>query len=142
MRKAILFSVAAMLLLSCSAPESMEQFVRRADSENGVYPFELDFSDSLSTFDISFYVRTDISALKASRTASLKLDTRWYNPSDSLVLEESVYIPSGDQRGERLLYREGVNPDERGLWRLEVKTNEVPSEFRGIGIICKRNGTR
>ena len=46
--------------VSCSRPVSYEKFVSVEDREaNGLYSYTIDLSDSLCTYDVSFYSRID-----------------------------------------------------------------------------------
>ena len=128
--------VAALLLLaaSCSKPASYEQFIRRDAAPEGVYGFELDFSDSTALYDLSFY------APAVKRDTMLALDVLWSCPgADSL--QERVYLP---MKGREVieLYRSDAAPAPAGIWKLSVKVDGAPEDFLGIGIICKRHGTR
>ena len=120
-------------LCSCVRPTSIEQFVRTDQAEGGVYRFELDFSDSLATYDISFY-----SAGSADPGWSCPVKVIWSGPSDQRYTE-TVY-PDWSRRVEK--YRSGICMKETGIWTLYLRIDDVPEDFRGIGIICELNGTR
>ena len=105
-----------------------------------MYDFEIDFSDSTAVYDIYFYTRTDC-ARASSVPVPLRLDIWWVAPSQS-VYDESVFMKTGDYRGLKQLYRKGVVPSENGVWKLCVKPDNVPPHFRGLGVVCDKNGTR
>lgn len=131
-----LIVVAALSLLACACgkPSSYEQFVRRAAAPDGVYRFELDFSDSTALYDLSFY------SPAVEKDTMLALDVVWSYP-DADSLKERVYLPI---RGKDAIepYRSGASPSPAGSWELSVQVENQPEDFLGIGIICKRHGTR
>ena len=136
------FRILATVLLAlsaaaCSRPGSYERFVTIAQSSGGVYEFELDLSDTTSTYDISFYTRT----LGGGQTVapSLPLMVAWESPEGVLALEEKVFMRAGGDRGRVEPYRSGVAMAEPGIWKISIRPAEVPEGFSGMGIICKRN---
>jgi len=159
-RKLFLPLLPLLLLLACNPPRSYEEFIPAEHSgglafDDNVYRFDLDLSDSTAVYDVYFYTRVENTGLTQVRSdhGQLGLEINWLSPltavSDSSftagqsVLSETVYMPLGDDRGSKTLYRSGVSPGLYGLWTLEVKTLDAPKGLRGLGIICKkRNGTR
>lgn len=143
MRRAILIlSAAAFALVSCVRPGAYEEFLTVGESVAGRYNFELDMSDSLDTYDVSFYTRVDRGRTSTVREyPPLKLDIWWKSPSGK-VFDETVYMSSGDYRGVRELYRSGIVPSERGVWTLCIQPENPPKGLRGMGVICERYGAR
>lgn len=130
------------VLAACSRPKSYEEFIREKDSVSGMYSFELDMTDSLDIYDVWFYTRVDRSrAATVADYPPMELVVWWVAPSGK-VYDETVYMSSGDYRGVREKYRSGIEPSERGVWKLCVKPNDPPKNFRGFGVICERYGTR
>lgn len=132
----IFVAAVAMLLLvaACTRPDSFEKFVRVDQAPAGLFSFPVDLSDSLSTYDISFYTAD----YPGRDTTGLELQVVWVGPSGQSA-SETVYMDVGKGRE---LYRSGVSMAEPGEWRLDLRVRDVPEGFRGIGIICKRNGPR
>lgn len=140
MRRALMTIAAAALVLSlcrCSRPTETEAFIKAADAAGGAYSFQLPLEDSLATYDISFYTRVDSPAGRRSG-GSLELNVLWVSPSGERA-GETVYMDTS-----KLLeaYRTGVSPLEPGLWTLKVQVKDPPEGFRGLGVVCKENGTR
>lgn len=124
---------------ACSRPVSYEKFITVASSEGGLYEFDLDLSDTLATYDIWFYTRTQG---HEPDTLCLPILVAWQAP-DSTIFEEQVFMRPCDSRGAKELYRSGVAMDTPGNWKLSLRPVEVPMGFCGMGVICYRNdGTR
>lgn len=134
--------VLALLVQSCSRPLSYESFIKNSDAGAGVYEFAMDLSDTTGVYDIYLFARVDRSRLlgRESRVPQ-KLEMKWISPSKK-VWDESVYMNMGDYRGVRQLYRKGIVPSEDGQWILQIRPEELPPAFRGMGVICEKNGTR
>lgn len=128
----ILLSV-AVLLQSCGGYPGDSEFIKAADAPEGVYSFRADLSDSLATYDISFYSRIK---------EPLMLDVKWVSPAAVPSLRDSVWIAPEGRKPVLALYRSGVCPEEKGVWTIEVRPSNLPSGFCGIGIVKKKNGTR
>ena len=132
----------ALLVLSCSQPDSYEQFIRAKDAPSGVYSFDLDLSDSTCLYDFSFYLRSDKPSLwSRAKDRPVALDIVWTAPSGE-SWPERVYLNSGDERGRVALYRRDCVPEEPGCWTLQVTPRDTDKGWRGLGIICHRHGTR
>lgn len=141
-----LFAVVASVLSSCSAPSSYEEFIRADAADSlGRFCFTLDMSDSLSSYDVSLYMRLDASDEKFETLPSVRVDASWLSPS-GVVSDETVYIPKGSfvnhvgyARDCKVLYRSGIVPPESGKWTLMLSLPSVAecSGFRGIGVILK-----
>lgn len=127
-------AAAILLLASCTRPDSYECFVRVDQAPAGLFPFQVDLSDSLSTYDIYFYT----AAYPGMDSDGLDIQAVWVGPSGQSASED-VCMDVGKVRE---LYRSGVSMAEPGIWTLDLRVREVPEGFRGMGIICKRNGTR
>ena len=143
-RQAVAWVFLALALSSCR-PASYEQFVRSNQARGGEYLFELDMSDSSATYDVSLYTRADAPLMTSERPDSqMALSVRWFAPSDSAALAETVFLPCGGAAGSVQLYRSGMRPRPSGTWKVSVRVKDAPEGLRGIGIICKRNsnGTR
>ena len=141
--------------VSCSRPVSSEKFVSVEDREaNGLYSFSIDLSDSLCTYDVSFYSRIDAIRFKEMHSRDFSLMVTWTAPSGQRYRETVYFGPFDESAGSDPYsrqyvkpYRRSLVPVEFGTWDIEVLVNsgaEVPG-FRGLGIICKKNlpdGTR
>ena len=140
MREALGMIAAAAFVLSlccCSRPTEMEVFVKSADAVGGVYSFELPLEDSLATYDLSFYTRVD-APVGHRPQGSVALDVRWESPSGETA-DETVHMDASKQIEA---YRSGVSPLEPGVWTLKVQVVNPPEGLRGLGVVCKENGTR
>lgn len=131
--KPVILLAMAVLLHSCCRFDGDAVFVKAADAIDGVYSFKADFSDSLATYDVSFY---------SVLSEPLMLDVSWISPSSELSLRDSVWLEPCDRKSVCALYRSGVCPEEKGVWTVEVRPADVPTGFCGLGIVTKNNGTR
>lgn len=119
--------------VACVKPVSTEMFIPAAKAQAGVYVFDFEMADTLSTYDFYFYTRVDDPQLD-----SLPLKVMWLAPSGE-SFTETVYM---DPTALKELYRSGVRPAEAGDWRICVRPVGVGEGFRGLGLVCKDNGTR
>lgn len=118
---------------SCIRPSSFETFIPASKAQAGVYVFDFEMADTLSTYDYYFYTRVD-----GPQLDSLPLKVMWLAPSGE-SFTETVYM---DPASVKELYRSGVRPGEAGGWRICVRPLGVGNGFRGLGLVCKDNGTR
>ena len=117
---------------ACSQPSSREYFVRSDGS--GEYSFELEMSDTLALYDISFYTRLD--ERQADTLAGFPMAIVWRSPSGRFF-SESVWYPA-----DKVLvpYRSGFRPPETGLWGLSVTLPDPHRRMRGLGVVCAKGG--
>lgn len=135
---AVLAAAASALLLCACAPVSgYENFIKSKNAKGGLYSFVIPFSDSLSTYSVSFFTRVD-SPGRENLKEALRLDVTWTSPSGDTAAE-TVYM---DASREVETYRSGISPRETGDWKVDVRVPDVPQGFRGLGIISKIDGTR
>jgi len=125
------------VMCSCTRPVSYETFIRSDETVDGEYRFGLELSDSLS-YDIFLFSVTD---RLSGEARSVHIDVKWVSPSGSEA-SETVVLPLGGSEGRKELYRSAVMPPERGKWTVAVRTCGRIERLRGIGLICKENGTR
>lgn len=136
--RAFCAAAVCLLLACCAKPAYYEEFIRADEAESGIYSFTLDLADTLCTYDISFYISPAHAKVPAdtSRTCRcLPVYVVWTGPQDE-SFEEMVYMDPGQTVQP---YRQGVEMAVLGDWKLDLRPMEVPSGFRGIGIICHRN---
>ena len=152
---AFVIAVLAAAAASCARPDSVEQYVGIEQREpNGLYCFTVDFSDTLATYDITFYSRIDAGRQRMVSAKDFPMMVTWTSPSGQRYRENVYFVVHDEERGSdyyssqyRKVYRTGLVPVEPGIWDMTVYVNsgkEVPG-FRGLGIICKKNhphGTR
>ena len=112
---------------ACSRPTRSENFV--VSDGSGVYTFELDLSDSLSMYDLSFYASTD--SYKCPR--SFPLTIHLISPSGTTYAESLFYDTSA---GFLVPYRKGLTPVEYGVWTLELRT--FVDGLMGLGVVCDK----
>lgn len=130
-------AVVSLLLYACSPAIGYECFIKEGDSEGSLYSFTVPFDDSLATYSVSFFTRIDALGDKAPEKA-LGLDVTWTSPSGESA-GETVYM---DPSKEVETYRSGVVPGETGDWKIEVRVQDAPQGFRGLGIMIRTDGTR
>lgn len=129
------------MVASCGRPDCFEQF-RRADG-SGVYAFDVALPDTLATYDLSVFTCDDTSRSQFAGEAQMKTVVSWLAPGDSVMLKDTVFIPSGTKRGRISPYRSGVSGRIGETFTLEFRIEDEPRRFRGLGIILeKQNGTR
>ena len=126
--------------LACSAPKGAEQFLKGA----GPWSFEVDMTDSLSTYDISFYTRRDCAPARRAQVAELPLTVEWVSPAAD-TLREVVYLPLSAKSTfysseTSIPYRKGVAPASHGVWTLVVTPHDTVTVrgLRGLGLAVKR----
>ena len=106
---------------------SREDFVKADGS--GRYEFAVDMSDSLCTYDLSFYTRLD------GRDAPSGFPMKIYLTSPSgQTYVEGVYFDCSS--GVKVPYRTGLVPVEHGVWRMSVSA--VAQGMCGLGLICEK----
>lgn len=139
MKRALVFISFLSLLAGCVRPLSYEQFVRSDQATDGVYSFDVDMSDSLSSYTVSFYSKVD-----RKKPVDVPLQVLWTSPSGK-EYSESVYMKMGQRKGDREVYRSSLVPNEFGDWTICVTSLNDLKGFRGIGIIVQTipgDGTR
>ena len=137
-----------LLLASCRAPASMEQFVRVQDRAEDGYHFSADLSDTTHCYDFTFYTRLDGRAGEMPADP-LPLTVTWVSPSqegftETVWLDVTGRPDSWFSRQIYAPYRSGVAVKEPGKWQLIVSTPGTPA-LRGLGLRVaktKEDGTR
>ena len=133
MRCALVAAACALLLLaSCSEPVSRERFIR--SDGTGEYSFDVAFTDSTASYDLSFYTAVDRPLMQPDTLGSIPMKLLWRSPS-GLFLSESVFYPADSAR---VLYRRGLVPSEFGEWTLQVTISPEPAGLRGLGLVVAR----
>lgn len=142
--KHVSYLLTVSLMLSCSAPLTMEDFRSMDDRDSlGRFSYELDMSDSLAVYDISFYTRLDQSAKDFADGSDVCVDIEFVSPSGA-TFSEVVYIPHSSFSSRRkgtydclVEYRIGSVPVEWGVWKMNLT---VPQTYgmRGMGVINKK----
>lgn len=136
-----------MAVASCRKPSAMEFFVLNEDrGEDGLYRYEMDFSDSLATYDVYIYSRIDELGSTLLEREDIPMAAYWTAP-DGEVYKDTFYFPVREaKRGffsseYKMLYREGITPIQRGKWSLhiDVAQGEQMPTLRGLGIAYKTN---
>lgn len=143
----IFLTVVGLLSFSCSRPASEETFIK-SDSLDvpGSYPFSVDMSDSLCSYDFTFYSRIDCSKKLFGQMGDIPVTVTFISPSgksygERVYLWRSHFVSSGPMSWtyERK-YRKDVRPAEPGVWQviLEVQPESVVTGFRGMGLRTER----
>lgn len=123
--------------VACGGPPGeWSGFVRAGDAQDGVYVFDIPFSDSLAVYDLWIYSRTGGDALEGVR-----MNVRLTSP-DGDSFAETVYMSRISADGDKELYRSGLRVSRPGVWRLSARPVDVGGEFCGMGVICTKDGTR
>lgn len=124
------------LLLSCSAEGEVCSFVRRDDLSAPFYTFTVDMSDSSASYDISLLGRASRGPVN-----NLELKIRWIAPSGESFVDR-VYMKTITAHGDQERYWSGVVPRQNGIWKVAVLPGDGADGLLGMGLICKKNGTR
>ena len=144
----LIVAALAVVLSACSRPTSSEQFVKIGDKgEDGLYHYALDLSDSLCTYDLTFYSRIDCSNARLSELRDFPMIVNWISP-DGRKYSEKVYFKVRREQGDedfysnqyRIPYRSGIVPVQWGEWEMTVRIDSdryLPG-FRGLGLICEK----
>lgn len=136
---------AVFMVCSCGQPLVESGYLRSGDAPApGRYVFDLNLTDSLSTYTLSFYSVMDLA--ESSCTApDIALEISLQAPSGR-TFGETVALPSGMWRSDgkmqavlREVYRDGFVPSEYGVWTMELKVNPACEELCGMGYELKRN---
>ena len=124
----LIFAGAAliMLALSCSEPDSSEQFIFNKD---GSYSFQVDMSRTDCAYDLSFYSRVD----SWHKVKEFPIDVVLTSPSGRRYQERVYFVR---ENHDKVPYRTGVIPEENGIWKLDAKADV--KGLRGLGLICKK----
>ena len=124
----LILAAAALIMsaLSCSEPDSTEQFIFNKD---GSYSFTVDMSRTNCAYDFSFYSRVDA----WHKVKEFPIDVVWTSPSGIRYQERVFFVRESH---DRVAYRTGVIPEENGIWKLDAKADV--KGLRGLGLICKR----
>lgn len=145
----VLVLVAVALMSACEHPSSYEEFVKlRGRDESGLYHFDLDMSDSLSLYDVTFYSMIDCNSVKMTSFRDFPMEITWLSPDGARKYHEKVYFPIHDETEASsfyskqyvIPYRTGLVPVRFGVWHVSVKVeadDHIPG-FRGLGVICEK----
>jgi len=132
MRRALPLLLAFLLLASCREPQSREYFQRV--SSDGEYSFDLELTDTLAAYNLSFYTKIDRPVFKRDTLVSFPMQIVWRSPSGR-YFSETVYYPADSLRAR---YRSHLVPSEAGTWNVAVTLPRQPEGLRGLGIICAK----
>ena len=143
--RALPYIVALVMVAACSEPAQMEYFCSSDDRDSlGRFCYSLDMSDSLSTYDISFYTRIDCSPKDFDALNDVRVDVELVSPA-GLSYVETVYLPVESFSSRKRCtydsiadYRKGLTPVEWGVWQMYLSLPEIQG-LRGMGVI---NGKR
>lgn len=149
-RRTSLFAVALVLSLmpglsACRQPASMESFIKAGKVDAfGRYCYDLDLSDSSSTYDISLFTRVDGKMAGSDIVLNIKLVA-----PDGKVFGEQIMLPaeaaehnSAQSADYALDYRTDIIPTQYGVWKAYISVPDAPEGFRGLGLKLYRNGER
>ena len=144
----LIVAALAVVISACSRPMSSEQFVKIGEKgEDGLYHYTLDFTDSLCTYDLSFYSRMDCSDAKLLELRDFPMTVVLTSPEGRKYSEKVYFRVHKDGRdGDfysnqyRIPYRSGLVPVCRGEWEMSVRidSDRYMPGFRGLGLICEK----
>lgn len=141
MRATVLTIIAAVALVSCGAPIVSDEFrsISQRDSL-GRFAFDLDMSDSLAKYDITFYTRVDCGEKSFSLLQDIPITVEFASPSGELYSED-IYWPKSSFDTERMGtydacvdYRVSCVPVEYGEWKMCLTVAPVRG-LCGVGVI-------
>ncbi len=127
---------------SCSHRGEYSEFRRITQRDSlGRYAFTLDLSDSLSSYDISFYTRLDSKRAVFRNMDDISVEVTLQSPS-GLLYQETVYIPKMSSTSSTAFskqyfmpYRTDAVPVLYGSWKMFLY---VPSDMQtgllGMGV--------
>ncbi len=106
----------------------------------------LDMSDSLCTYDISFFTRADFPAFSRRPGRDIPLEVFLTSPSGR-TFSEQVYFPTADPIRSTAFsddylapWRTGCDPIEYGKWSLKIRIGDAEweSHLYGFGAILEK----
>lgn len=138
------------LTVSCARPSSYETFILKEKAQYGdTYSFNLDFHDSLSTYNLDLYTRMERKAFGRFSADSLDLRVNWVSPEDSILTEDLV-LRLGAATDSSYFSKDYILPLKEGfavpahgspgIWRLRVLIKNNPEDIRGLGVVFSREG--
>ena len=147
-RRVLITIVLASALLSCAPSGNFQQFVKASEVDFlGRYAFPIDFTDSLSRYDISVLTRIDSTPEKFSSAGDMRFSARFVSPEGNIYLLDEFVIPFESYTSSSTFTRDyvfpllrGTRPVENGEWMLYISPEgKCPDGFRGLGIIIEKD---
>ena len=142
-RAMVLAFAATIALASCSTPIVSEDFRPRSERDtSGRYCFDLDMSDSLATYDISFYTRIDCGTKLFAALPDIPVNVELVSPSgysftESVFLAKSSFDIGRPGSFDILTdYRVDCVPFEYGCWKMFLALPDIRG-LRGLGVILE-----
>lgn len=142
MKRLALLMVVFALSFSCKEPLVRESFVKACQRENGAYVFDMDLSDTLASYSLSFFTRIDCPESRFRELSDICLEVSLESPAGT-TYSEIVYIPKTSfsdteyfARDCVVPYRVGFRPSDYGIWKMSVSVGggmDVQG-FRGLGL--------
>ena len=141
MRATVLSLIAAVALVSCTAPNRSDEFRSVSERDSlGRFVYDLDMSDSLMRYDIKFYTRVDCGEASFSLIQDIPMTVEFVSPSGD-VFSEDIYWPKSSFDTERMGthdscvdYRTSCIPIEYGVWKMCLTVAPVRG-LCGMGVI-------
>ena len=135
---------AVFMVCSCGQPLVESGYLRSGDAPApGRYVFDLNLTDSLSTYTLSFYSVMD-RAESSCPVPGIALEIGLVSPSGQ-KFGETLGLPSDRWRKEgkmqavlREVYRDGFVPSEYGVWKMEINVSPACEGLCGMGYELKR----
>lgn len=141
-RRNSLALLALLALVSCHEPLERESFLRSSErSPLGSYVFTLPLTDSLKTYDLSFFTRMtardkDFASMPDTVRyhVVLKSPSEVYYKGGGFFMKDSYSDASSFSRAYVIPFRSGFKPVETGEWTLYLGiTDEDVFAFDGFG---------
>ncbi len=136
----MLVSLLFLWLTACSQPVTIEMYAPIGDE------MVLDMSDSLYTYDITFFTRADFPAFSRRPNCDIPLEVFLTSPSGR-TFSEQVYFPTAEPIRSTAFsddylapWRTGCDPIEYGKWSLKIRIgdSEWGSHLYGFGAILEK----
>lgn len=114
-------------LMGCKAPEATQEFIFH--KESGIYRYSLDMTDSLSTYEISFYTRME----KADSAGIFPIYVVLESPSGTKYQDTYLFDYNS---GKSAKYASDLDPYEHGVWTITLNVRE--DDISGMGVVLKK----
>lgn len=129
--------------ISCERPDSQERFIKTSDmTEDSLFVYTLDMSDSLYTYSISLFTKIDS---EEEALGDIEIDAIFKSPSERLY-QDRIILPSAKfyksaYFSQELMeeYRTGIAPVEYGKWYMVLKLVNMPDGLLGMGVKLQRD---
>lgn len=155
LNRCLLLIALAATVLSCGRTDTCYQIVQSADTDEGVYGFTADLSDSTASYCTSIAARVLSRAIQENKLSRLKLEITVIPPRGEVRCER-VNLPLFSDKNTNIVinqgsvdyewpYRENIRVKARecGLWHIDIKVIEGIESVECLGFsYSPSNGKR